>query len=162
VLDLTNSSYTALPDGRSVRVQGSTFTQSTPESRWTVKLEGAKVEGYHSIFIGGCADPILISQLDDLLVRVRAYVASKCSFEYDLKLTVYGHEGALNMLGTRKNLGPTRVSPLRQPPPVTVGILGQARAATQKEANMVVAMARVACVHGPYKGQKAYVSSARS
>lgn len=163
VLDLTNSNYTALPDGRSVRVQGSTFTQSTPESRWTVKLEGAKTEGYHSIFIGGCADPILISQLDDLLVRVRAYVASKCAFEYDLKLTVYGHEGALNMLGTKKKkLGPARVSPMIQPPPATVGILGQARAATQKEANMVVAMARVACVHGPYKGQKAYVSSARS
>ncbi|GAB7324366.1 hypothetical protein MBLNU13_g08316t2 [Cladosporium sp. NU13] len=156
VLDLTHSSYTALPDGRSVRVQGSAFTQSTPESRWTVKLEGAKVGGYHSMFIGGCADPILISQLDDLLVRVRAYVASKCAFEYGLKLTVYGREAALNMLGTsKKDQGPTSVSPVIQPPPATVGILGQARAATQEEANMVVAMARVACVHGPYKGQKA-------
>lgn len=152
VLDLTNTSYTALPDGRSVRVQGSTFTRSTPESKWTIKLEGAKVEGYHSIFIGGCADPILISQLDDLLMRVRAYVASKCAFEHGLKLTVYGREDALSMLGTGRNgPSPTGLSP----PPTTVGILGQAKASTQKEANMVVAMARVACVHGPYKGQKA-------
>lgn len=156
VLDLTDSSYTALPDNRSVRVRGSAFTQSTPESKWTIKLEGAKVEGHHSMFIGGCADPILISQLDDLLLRVRAYVASKCAFEYDLKLTVYGREGALNMLGTeKKSLSATISSSMFKTPPSTVGILGQARAATQNQANMVVAMARVACVHGPYRGQKA-------
>lgn len=159
VLDLTHTSYTALSDGRSVRVQGSTFTQSTPDSKWTIKLEGAKVEGYHSMFVGGCADPILISQLDELLVRVRFFVASKCAFEHDLKLTVYGREGALNMLGTeKKDLSTTGFPPVTQQPPATVGILGQARASTQKEANMVVAMARVACVHGPYKGQKAYVT----
>ena len=39
--------------------------------------------------------------------------------------------------------------------PATIGILSQARASTQREANMVVAMARIACVHGPYQGQKA-------
>jgi hypothetical protein len=159
VLDLTHTSYTALSDGRSVRVQGSTFTQSTPDSKWTIKLEGAKVEGYHSMFVGGCADPILISQLDELLVRVRFFVASKCAFEHDLKLTVYGREGALNMLGTeKKDLSTTGFPPVTQQPPATVGILGQARASTQKESNMVVAMARVACVHGPYKGQKSYVT----
>lgn len=162
VLDLTHTTYTALPDGRSVRVQGSGFTQSTPESKWTIKLEGAKVEGYHSMFVGGCADPILISQLDELLVRVRACVASKCAFDHDLKLTVYGREGVLNMLGTGKDgLESKSPAPLTRPLPATVGILGQARASTQKEANMVVAMARIACVHGPYKGQKAYVSCFR-
>ena len=109
------------------------------------------------MFVGGCADPILISQLNELLVRVRIYVASKCAFEHDLKLTVYGREGALNMLGTEKK-GPSAMGF----PPATVGILGQARASTQREANMVVAMARIACVHGPYKGQKAYVLCTRS
>lgn len=162
VLDLTHTTYTALSDGRSVRVRGSAFTQSTPETKWTIKLEGAKVEGYHSMFIGGCADPILISQLEELLVRVRAYVASKCDFEHDLKLTVYGREGALSMLGTGKNgLSSTSSSPVTHVPPATVGILGQARASTQNEANMVVAMARIACVHGPYKGQKACVFCSR-
>ena len=49
VLDLTRTTYTELPDGRSVRVKGSVFQPSTPESRWTVKLEGAKTNGYHRL-----------------------------------------------------------------------------------------------------------------
>lgn len=150
VLDLSDASYMALSDGRSVRVRGSTFTQSTPATKLTVKLEGAKVEGYHSMFVGGCADPILISQLDELLVRVQTLCGLKMRFSHDLKLTVYGREGVLSMLGTRKNGMSSTSPPLgTQPPPATVAILGQARASTQIEANMVVAMARIACVHVP-------------
>ena len=151
MLNLTNSTYTELADGRSVRVSGSSFTASTPESKWTIKLEGARVNGYHSMFVGGCSDPILISQIDEFLVRVKAYVASKCSFNHELKLTVYGQDNALNMLGNADHRSNSPSRPL----PATIGILGQARASTQREANMVVAMARIACVHGPYRNQKA-------
>ena len=150
VLDLNYATYTELADGRSVRVEGSRFHASTPDTKWTIKLEGARTVGYHSIFLGGCSDPILISQIDDLLARVKDYVASKCPFQYDFKLTVYGKEDALNVLGP----GVARSSKQKQQP-ATIGIFGQARAATQREANMVVAMARIACVHGPYRGQKA-------
>jgi hypothetical protein len=154
MLDLTKTTYTQLPDGRSVRVQGSQFHSSTRGSRWTIKLEGARTNGYHSVFMGGCADPILISQIDEILPRVKAYVASKCPFEYDLKLTTYGRDGALDIIGSSTS---TKAYDLSKPKhqPSTIGILSQARASTQREANMVVAMARIACVHGSYQGQKA-------
>ena len=152
VLDLTQTTYTQLPDGRSVCVQGSKFRSSTKDSKWTIKLEGARTNGYHSVFMGGCADPILISQIDEILPRVRAYVASKCSFDYELKLTCYGMDGALDIIGSKGSKSSFSESAHQ---PATIGILSQARAATQREANMVVAMARIACVHSPYKGQKA-------
>ena len=47
MLDLTQATYVELLDGRSVRVQGSKFQRSTVESKWTVKLEGARRNGYH-------------------------------------------------------------------------------------------------------------------
>ena len=87
MLDLTHTTYTQLSDGRSVRVKGSKFHSSTRDSKWTIKLEGARTNGYHSVFMGGCADPILISQIDEIIPRVKAYVASKCPFEHELKLT---------------------------------------------------------------------------
>ena len=154
MLDLTKTTYTQLPDGRSVRVQGSKFHPSTKDSKWTIKLEGARTNGYHSVFMGGCADPILISQIDDIVPRVKTYTASKCPFEFDLKLTTYGLEGALDIISGRSSSGKDGKATTR-PQPATIGILSQARASTQREANMVVAMARIACVHGPYRGQKA-------
>lgn len=153
MLDLTHATHTELPDGRSVRVSGSKFHTSTEDSKWTIKLEGARANGYHSVFMGGFADPILISQIDNMVPRVKAYVASKCgTFNYDLKLTAYGFDGALDILGGSQG----KLSPSKQKhQPSTVGILGQARASTQQDANMVVATARKACIHGPYRGQKA-------
>ena len=49
VLDLTSSSYEQLTE-RSVRVRGSTFVPSTS---YQVKLEGAAIVGYRTIFVGG-------------------------------------------------------------------------------------------------------------
>lgn len=154
MLDLTHSTYTQLPDGRSVRVAGSEFHPFTKDSNWTIKLEGAKVNGYHSIFMGGFADPILISQVDELIPRAKAYAASKCPFDFELKFTLYGCDGALDIIGDKINRkGPSSYKAIQQP--ATIGILGQARASTQREANMAISMARVACVHGAYSGQKA-------
>ncbi|KAJ7720461.1 hypothetical protein DFH07DRAFT_760832 [Mycena maculata] len=58
-IDLTAATYAPLADGVSVRVQGTMFHASP---RYTVKLEGAKVHGYRSIFIGSFCDPILCAQ----------------------------------------------------------------------------------------------------
>ena len=52
MLSLHSATYSQLPDGRSVRVQGSAFTSSTPSTKWTIKLEGARTVGYHSMFVG--------------------------------------------------------------------------------------------------------------
>lgn len=87
--------------------------------------------------------------------QVEAFVASKCPFEHQLKLTTYGRESALRIRSENDTSISANRPSQQKPQPATVGLLGQAKASTQREANMVVAMARIACVHGPYKGQKA-------
>lgn len=94
-----------------------------------------------------------IDSLTLLYHKVKAYVASKCPFEHSLRVTTYGRDNALR-IKCQDDTSVSRSRPSVHQAP-TVGILGQANAATQREANMVVAMARIACVHGPYLGQKA-------
>src|ERR1700753_968489 len=58
-LDLTRTTYEALNDGRSVRARGAEFRFSRIEhNEYTVKLEGAKVQGFRTMFQGGVRDPI--------------------------------------------------------------------------------------------------------
>ncbi|KAJ7723449.1 hypothetical protein DFH07DRAFT_897577, partial [Mycena maculata] len=133
-IDLTASTYAQLADGISVRVQGTTFHASP---RYTVKLEGAKVNGYRSIFIGSFCDPVLCAQLPALLEAIKAYVRQQnvgVAEKWDLGFHVYG-------LGAEV--------------PRDVVVVGEALAETQALATSVASSARVACVHGPYKGQKA-------
>ena len=42
-----------------------------PTNKYSVKLEGAAIVGYRTIFIGGLRDPILIGQLDSFLATIR-------------------------------------------------------------------------------------------
>ena len=42
-----------------------------PTNKYSVKLEGAAIVGYRTIFIGGIRDPILIGQLDSYLATIR-------------------------------------------------------------------------------------------
>lgn len=47
-----------------------------PSKTDQIKLEGVAHLGYRTIFVGGIRDPILISQIDDVLERVRKYTQS--------------------------------------------------------------------------------------
>ena len=66
-LDLAEATFERVDD-RSVRVAGSVFQ---PSASYFVKLEGAALVGYRSVCLAGVRDPTLISQLDDVLERVR-------------------------------------------------------------------------------------------
>jgi hypothetical protein len=55
-LHLDTAVYEQLSDDRTVRVTGARFLPIDH----TVKLEGARTDGYHSVFMGGIRDPILI------------------------------------------------------------------------------------------------------
>lgn len=68
VLVLDNATYSQATE-KSVRVSGAEFLP-TP---YQVKLEGVAHLGYRTVFVGGIRDPILISQIDDFLERVRKY-----------------------------------------------------------------------------------------
>lgn len=143
-VDLTTATYEQLPDGITVRVHGATFQSSKADGRpYTVKFEGAKVTGYRTIFMGSFCDPILISQLPALLKRVKGYVAQKHSHlegKYSMDFHVYGYdEKKAQQQGSQGE----------------VFIVGEALAETQALATSLASTARVGCVHGPYKGQKA-------
>jgi hypothetical protein len=139
-LNLNMASYQQLEDNRTVRVSGGKFVVA---DRYTVKLEGARVVGYGSVFFGGFRDPILISQMDQFLHGVKAYVKSKTPYDYDLEIHQYGRNA---IMGQREPDGDL---------PKEIGICGQIRAPTQEQALYICNIARLACIHGPYPYQLA-------
>ncbi len=143
VLDLNAATYEAL-DARTVRVRGSVF-RPTP---YAVKLEGAKIVGHRTIFIGGIRDPILIGQIDAYLDNVRKYVGGfhiqLAAGEAQLVFHVYGKNGVMGAL-----------EPVRDARPHELCILCEAVGATQEIASAICNTARVACLHAPYPGQLA-------
>ncbi|KAJ7326307.1 hypothetical protein DFH08DRAFT_885381 [Mycena albidolilacea] len=131
-LDLNGATYEELPDGRTVRCRGAVF-RPTP---YTIKLEGAKVSGFQTSFIGGVSDPILISQIDDFLDKGRAMLTHAVDFPCDLKFHVYGR---------------TDGAPFAK----EIGVSGVVWADTQERANHVASLARVYLLHASYTGQLA-------
>ncbi|KEF59047.1 uncharacterized protein A1O9_03890 [Exophiala aquamarina CBS 119918] len=151
-MNLSNCTFEQLEDGRTVRVSGAVFEASRANGeKYTVKLEAARVMGFRTLFMGSFSDPILISQLDNMLDRIRAYVKMQhkdVTETWDLGFHIYG----LN--GEAVKASPTFVD---RPYAVTqrVFVVGEAIAETQKLATSIANVARVGCVHAPYKGQKA-------
>lgn len=142
-LVLTDAAYEQLPGNRTVRVRGAYF-QPEEQGQYTVKLEGARVAGYFSVFIGAIRDPILLSQLDSFISRITSAVKEKTPFDYDLKVHVYGQDGVMG------SLEPDRTSIAKE-----AGVCVQARAATQAQANQVVNITRIHFAHAPYPNQLA-------
>ncbi|ETN41222.1 uncharacterized protein HMPREF1541_03157 [Cyphellophora europaea CBS 101466] len=133
-LDLTAASYEELEDGKSVRSMGAKFQHSRAIGEpYTIKLEGARSQGYRSMFVGAFRDSALTEQIDFLFQKVREYVKLQhrhyADEDWDLVLHKFG-------VGE-------------------VCVVGETRGVTQDLANSVANAARVACIHGPYPGQKA-------
>lgn len=151
-MNLSNCTFEQLEDGRTVRVRGAIFEESRANGeKYTVKLEAARTTGFRTLFMGSFSDPILISQLDDLLERVKGYAKMQhkdVKEFWDLGFHIYG----LN--GEAVSSSPTFAD---RPYAVTqrVFLVGEAIAETQKLSTSIANVARVACIHGPYKGQKA-------
>lgn len=142
-LYLGDATYEQLADGRTVRASGAVFK---PDRQYTIKLEGARPCGYHSIFIGGVRDPILISQIDNFVARVEDTVREMINYPYKLKIHLFGKNGAMGISDPGDNEGFV---------PREICITGQASASTQAEATHVINVARIVCMHGPYPNQLA-------
>jgi len=140
---LASATYEQLPDDRTVRIRGAKF-EPEEHGKYTVELEGARPSGYHSIFLGGIRDPILIAQLDGYLTRVTAAIKEQIQFSYDLRFINYGVNGVMGNLD--HFLSPDQM-------PREIGICGHARAKTQAEADYVVNLAKIYCTHAPYPHQ---------
>lgn len=144
ILNLDGSQYKQISD-KAVRVWGSRFEKG---ETYQVKLEGASVEGYRTVFIGGVRDPILIRQLDRLLPMVKAYVAELYpelkSGEAKIIFHQYGRNAVMEELEPEKDYVP-----------VEIGVLCEVVAPTQELASAICSNTRVALLHGPYPGQLA-------
>ncbi|MBV6303329.1 DUF1446 domain-containing protein [Candidimonas humi] len=144
VLDLRGARYEAL-DERRVRVSGSVFT---PSQQYSIKVEGAAVSGYRTIFVGGVRDPILIGQIDTFLDGVRkraeATYPELAAGQAQLVFHVYGRNGVMGDL-----------EPLKHVVPHEIGLLGEVTAPTQDLANAICSSVRISVLHMPYPGQLA-------
>ena len=138
VLHLDTAGYEELDDGKTVRVRGARFVPE-PDGKYTVKLEGARMTGYQSVFIGGFRDPILVSQIDSFLALIKTIVKEMIEHPYELEFHVYGRNGVMGPLE------PDQSSASKE-----LCILGRAKAGTQGQATHVAHIARVCCAHGHY------------
>lgn len=140
-LDLTKTTFTQAAEN-SVVVKGSRFV---PTEEYYVKLEGAKKIGYRTVSFAATRDPIMISELDNVVEEVKAKVRSNFQdiddFFLDFKL--YGHNG---VMGIFKGMEPGNS--------FEVGIIIEAVAKTQELASTICGFARSTMLHFGYKGRK--------
>lgn len=143
VLNLTNTTFEQVTDSK-VRVKGSVFV---PSEKYTVKLEGAKLIGYRTVSIAGTRDPIMLCKIDDIIAGVKDRVADNFSsgnMKYYLDFKVYGKNGVMGEL-----------EPVKEITSHELGIVIEAVADTQNDANTICSFARSTMLHYGYEGRKA-------
>lgn len=141
VLDLTDTVFQQETD-RAVRVSGTKFK---PSEKYTVKLEGAKKIGYRTVAIAGTRDPVMISQIDEMIGGVRERVDdnfSDAKMDYFLDFKVYGKNAVMGLL-----------EPQREITSHELGIVIEAVAPDQDTANTICSFARSTMLHYGYRGR---------
>lgn len=142
-LDLTDCRFEQETENI-VRVSGTKFVES---EYYTVKLEGAKLIGYRTVSIAGTRDPVMISMIDEIIKGVEERVADNFrekNWQYHLRFNIYGRDGVMAGL---------------EPTPTTagaheLGIIIEATAPTQKQADTICAFARSTMLHYGYEGRR--------
>jgi hypothetical protein len=149
-LHLGNATYTQLP-GRSVRCANAAFEPT----EYMVKLEGAQLLGYRTVFIGGIRDPILIEGIDQFLETTAEYTSEYCpemvgsspeslfpALQDGSAQIIWHKYGQNAVMG---ELEPVKVVPHE------LGIMGEVVAKTQALANAIANNVRVGCLHNSCK-----------
>ncbi|KAL0930057.1 caib baif family enzyme [Colletotrichum truncatum] len=143
ILNLDEAKYEQVTP-KTCRVSGAVF-ETTP---YQIKLEGVTHLGYRTIFIGGIRDPILISQIDAFLERVRVY-SQKLFPELDkteqcrLLYHIYGKDGVMGPL-----------EPI-QACPHEIAVLGEVVAPTSELSHTIANNVRASILHFAYPDQVA-------
>ncbi len=138
VLNLTHSTFTQVDD-QTVMVKGSVY-EETP---YALKLEAAKYVGARTVSIAGSADPILIKQLDEIIAGVKERTKDNFAGSLDnyyLDFKIYGVNG-VSLFEQEKKI------------PSEIGIIIEAVAKTQEEANTLCSFARSTMLHFGYTGR---------
>lgn len=144
VIDLTETKFNQL-DERRVEVTGSRFIA---DDTYTVKLEGAKKVGYRTISIAGTRDPIMITQIDDIIKAIKEMVRDNFSNlrekDYKLLFRVYGKDGVMGEL-----------EPVKEVKSHELGIIIEVVARSQELANTICSFTRSSMLHYGYPGRVA-------
>ena len=143
-LDLTNTEFIQETD-TVVKVKGTKFV---PTPGYQVKLEGAKLSGYRTVSVASASDPIFISKIDEIVAavkdRVKQNFAHKITSDYYLNFRIYGKNGVMSMFEDLPHLTPNG----------EIGIVIEACAKTQAEADTICSFARSSLLHFGYDGRK--------
>jgi len=140
-LNLEQCSFTELADGR-VQVKGTRFV---PSPKYMLKLEGARCTGYRAACVAGTRDPIMIGQIDSVLQAVRAQVDKLLQGE-KVSGRIFTHVYGLN--GVMGSLEPVKITAAHE-----LGLLIEAVAATQAEADSLCGLFRSTLMHYGYPGR---------
>lgn len=128
-----------------VRVSGSKFI---PSSKYTIKLEGAKLIGYRTVSIAGARDPIMIEKIDEIIEGVKERVRDNFksnSWDYYLDIKIYGKNAVMGNLEYNSTTKDCH----------EIGVVIEAVANTQEKADTICAFARSSMLHFGYEGRKA-------
>ena len=138
---LNDCAFSAVTDSVA-QVSGSKFA---PDTQYRIKLEGAKIVGYRSITVMGLRDPILLSQLDDVLNYVRTEVAKALpdeSSQCTIIMHEYGRNGIMQSLESYD--GPSAHE---------VCVIAEVTGPTQEIAQLVTNRVRTTLLHYHYPGR---------
>ena len=132
-----------------VRVRGTKFTPGIPGGGKTntVKLEGAKPVGFRTVSIAGCRDPIMISKIDAIIKGVEERVADNFRGKlenYKLRFNIYGRDGVMANLEPHAGTGGSH----------ELGIIIEAVAPSQGQADTICSFARSTMLHYGYEGRR--------
>jgi len=159
ILDLHKTVFTQETDS-CVRVSGSRFI---PSETYTIKLEGVKKVGCRTVSFAATADPVMIEQIDEITLAVKARVKDNFSNlqDYFLDFKIYGRQNKTGVMGIfeskrdssmqktvrHDNSSPASDTSAEHP------IIIDAVAPTQELANTICSFARSTLLHYGYPGR---------
>lgn len=144
-LDMSGSSFSAEPDGRTVRVRGTKFVEP---ARLTLKLEGSRHTGFRCICLAGIRDPFVIANFAEIEKRLRTKVKRDLpQFEEDKDYKILFHRyGAGEIM---KERDPETWTPKE------IGLVIEVISPDQDTANTVCALCRSGILHQGFPGRRA-------
>ncbi|MBW1695633.1 MAG: acyclic terpene utilization AtuA family protein [Deltaproteobacteria bacterium] len=107
MLDLTNAQFKEIDDRRT-KICGAKWV---PAEKYTVKLEGAAWLGVRCISMGGVADPIMLSQIEEVTNQMADFIKDLLSEEippetYHINFRIYGKNGVTGPLRSQDEFDP--------------------------------------------------------
>lgn len=151
-LDTTACEY--LPEGdRGVRVSGSVFR---PSAHGTVKLEGARLASYQSVFLGTIRDPVLLAELDPWLDDLSGVLAERLAEIAGAPSSAAGWSLRIRRLGVDAAMGAAEPTPRIGH---EVGLLVEVDAPEQELARTLADVAAHMALHHPVERWTGLVSN---